>query len=187
MHELSSPPQEIVPIKELITVRKTAILASSGVGKTTLVGYLKTLYPQLIIADMDDYTSNVFDGTILNSLTGIEKFTYWCEGELLATQEVVRDKADLIFGLMNGQKSRDYLEEHGYTICILSLPEDQHRTRIDNRFKTTGRIVDINGCLEGQRHLESLGYTKIDANRKIEDIARDIITFISPMHCLINT
>lgn len=161
-------------------MKKLAILALSGVGKTTLVKYLQkdSRLKVMKIVDIDSFLPKDFDGNKLNSLKGKERAKYWNSAEINAAKAAVRAKVDIIFGLMVDKKIRNFLQGKGFTFVVLSLPEPVHKNRIRKRFEKTGKVVGIEESIKGQRRLQGLGYKLINAERSVGEVANDIVNEI---------
>jgi hypothetical protein len=158
--------------------RKLAIIAHSGVGKSALLERLRA-DPRLskkLVVDLDSVLPSWFDPVKADSLDEASSADYWFWAKMSATRLALRQKADIVAGLFAEGELRALLEEKGFSLVVLSVPERTHRARLDRRSKKRGREVkDAEKRLKGQRRLEGLGYELIDASRPVEEIADDVV------------
>jgi adenylate kinase family enzyme len=142
--------------------RRLAFLGSTGVGKTTVVNHL-VADPRLsahLIVDIDFFFSK--------SIPQEQK-------EAHAIRTVLAKEVDVVFGVMTDADLRALLAERGFSFVVLSLPESEHRARLAKRVAERGGLpMSFEASIFAQRHLESLGYESVDANRPVEEIARDM-------------
>jgi len=169
-----------------VRIRRLAVLAASGVGKTTLIQHLREdpRLDQAMIVDIDSFLplEMQYDRHKLNSVQPPRRAGYWNRAELYAVRSVLNKRLDVMFGVMGDPETREMLQSNGFSFAILSLPESVHRERLASRFapdgKATGKAKAIEQKIEEsveiQHRLESLGYDEIDASRDVERTARDI-------------
>lgn len=132
-----------------------------------------------LIVDLDSVLPDWFDPVKADSLDQATSADYWFWAKMSATRFALRQKADIVAGLFAEGELRALLEQKGYSLVVLAVPEAMHRERLDRRSKKRGREVkDTEKRLKGQRRLEGLGYDLIDANRPLEDIADDVVAKI---------
>jgi hypothetical protein len=157
---------------------KLAIIAHSGVGKSALLERLRA-DPRLsakLIVDLDSVLPTWFDPVKADSLDAESSADYWFWAKMSATRAALRQKADIVAGLFAEGELRDLLEEKGFSLVVLSVPEDMHRARLQNRSRVKGREVpDAERRVRGQRRLEGLGYELIDASKPVEEVADDVV------------
>lgn len=158
--------------------KKLAIIAHSGVGKTSLLERLQS-DPRLKgkrIIDLDLVMPKWFDRAKADSLDRESSADYWLWAKMSAAQAAVRQKADVVAGLFAEGKLRAFLEEKGFSLVVLSVPEPTHRERLNEQRKERGRkgTTEIDKSLAGQRRLEGLGYELIDTARPLEEVADDV-------------
>jgi GTPase SAR1 family protein len=157
---------------------KLAIIAHSGVGKSALLRQLRE-DPRLRtkqIVDLDTVLPAWFDPDKADSLDDESSADYWFWAKMSATRTALRQKADIVAGLFAEGELRALLEEKGFSLVVLSVPEHMHRARLENRTKVKGREVpDAERRVKGQRRLEGLGYELIDAGKPVEEVADDVV------------
>jgi hypothetical protein len=158
--------------------RKLAIIAHSGVGKSALLERLRA-DPRLrakLIVDLDSVLPKWFDPVMADSLDEASSADYWFWAKMSATRVAIRQKADIVAGLFAEGELRALLEEKGFSLVVLSVSEDAHRTRLERRSRKKGsEVKDAEKRLKGQRRLEGLGYELIDASRPVEEVADDVV------------
>jgi adenylate kinase family enzyme len=142
--------------------RRWAFLASTGVGKTTVVRHLLAdhrLAARLIV-DIDFF---------------FPKEVPQKEKENRAVRLVLEKEVDVVFGVMADPGIRAFLSERGFKFAVLSLPESVHRARLADRTgKARPMRMSVEESVAAQHHLERLGYETINANRRVEDLAMDV-------------
>jgi hypothetical protein len=165
-----------------VRVRRLAVLAASGVGKTTLIQRLREdpRLEQAIIVDIDSFLplEMQYDRNKLNSVKPPRRAGYWNRAELYAVQSVLKKRVDVMFGVMSDSQTRDLLATDGFSFAVLSVPERVHRERLAEQVSfdgATGPVEErIEGSLHIQRDLKSLGFESIDASGDLEKTARNI-------------
>jgi energy-coupling factor transporter ATP-binding protein EcfA2 len=162
--------------------KRLAIIAHSGVGKTSLLEHLRQ-DPRLtgkLVVDLDSVMPEWFDRAKADTLDRESSADYWLWAKMSATQAAIRQKADIVAGLFAEGKLRDLLEDKGYSLVALSVPESTHRERLDRQLEKRGRkgIEDVQKSLSGQKRLEGLGYELIDANRPVAQVADDVVKIV---------
>lgn len=97
------------------------------------------------------------------------------EKEDRAVGLVLEKEVDVVFGVMADPGIRAFLAERGFTFAVLSLPEPLHRARLATRAgKPRPSLMSAEESIAAQRHLEDLGYEMINANRRVEELAKDV-------------
>jgi hypothetical protein len=92
-----------------------------------------------------------------------------------AVRLVLDKEVDVVLGVMRDPGLRAFLAERGFTFTVLSLAEPVHRGRLAKRSgKPRQSLMGVEESLVVQRDLEGLGYETIDANRSVDELARDI-------------
>jgi hypothetical protein len=114
----------------------------------------------------------------LGALKGEEWADGWRRAERRAVETTIGKKVDALFGLMSTSSQRAVLEENGFELVVLSLPDSLHRQRMERRFWERGKVVNIDASTRRQRKLEGLGYVAIDASRPADVVADEIVTKI---------
>ncbi len=152
---------------------KIAIMAGSGVGKTSLIKELRDnkALTDLNIGDIDEYLP--FDE--MSGISPEEMPEYWDCFEMKAAEKAVNSGVNLIFGVMTSTDVQDYFRKKGYKLYALVVPKEVQLERIKKRETETGKRVNIKMSLAGNDLLLSSEYPKIDGNRPVREIARHII------------
>jgi hypothetical protein len=142
---------------------KLAIAASTGVGKTALIGYLQD-DPRLagrLVVDVDWYRRSKPQEP---------------SSETQALRALLKKKVDVLFGVMIDERIRSRLQRRGWSFMVLCLPEAVHRDRLAEAIGTGGRAgMSVEESIRVQRRLEGLGYRTLDAARSIDAVAADIV------------
>jgi broad-specificity NMP kinase len=165
---------------------KLAVIAAPGVGKATLSGRLRaqqavirdSRFKAKLILNSGPFIYRAPGAEKLGSLEGEEQADGWRRAELHAVKAAIDKKVDALFGLMSTGGHRAVLEENGFELVVLSLPDSLHRQRMERRFWERGKVVNIDASTRRQRKLESLGYTAIDASRPADVVADEIVAKI---------
>ena len=162
---------------------RLAVLAAPGVGKTALSRRLRaqlavirdSRFKAKLILDSEPFLRRAPGIRRLSELDGEERAETWRRAELHAVKAVLAKRVDALFGLMSTGSQRAVLEERGFELVVLSLPDALHRQRMERRFWERGKIVNIDASTRRQRKLESLGYRAIDASRPADVVADEIV------------
>jgi hypothetical protein len=162
---------------------KLAILAAPGVGKTSVSRRLRTQlavirdsrFKAKLILNSEPFLRRAPGIERLRALEGEERAVSWRQAELHAVKAVLGKRVDALFGLMSTGSQRAVLEENGFELVVLSLPDPLHRQRMERRFWERGKIVNIDASTRRQRKLEALGYGAIDASRPAKEVADEIV------------
>jgi hypothetical protein len=162
---------------------RLAVLAAPGVGKASLsrrlraqVGVIRdSRFKAKLILNSEPFLSRAPGIERLRALQGEERAESWRRAELHAVKAALGKRVDALFGLMSTSSQRAVLEENGFELVVLSLPDPLHRQRMERRFWERGKIVNIDASTRRQRKLEALGYGAIDASRPAKVVADEIV------------
>jgi adenylate kinase family enzyme len=165
---------------------KLAVLAAPGVGKATLSRRLRaqlavirdSRFKAKLILNSEPFLLRVPGVEKLGALEGEEWADGWRRAERRAVEATIGKKVDALFGLMSTSSQRAVLEENGFELVVLSLPDSLHRQRMERRFWERGKVVNIDASTRRQRKLEGLGYGAIDASRPADVVADEIVAKI---------
>lgn len=154
-------------------MKKIAIMAGSGVGKTSVIDELSRnpLLQNFKIGDIDTFLP--FEKIEGISPEDIPK--HWDSLELEAANKAVSSGVDIIFGVMTSKSVREFFEDRGYTLYALVVPQEIQLERIKKREKETGKKVNVPLSLSGNQQLMESKFPKIDGNREISEITADIV------------
>jgi hypothetical protein len=154
-------------------VTKTAIMAGSGVGKTSLIKKLRVRkeLENLVIGDIDEYLP--FDE--MNGISPEELPKPWDNFELKAANNAVKSNVNIIFGVMTSKNVQEFFESNGYKLYALTVPEEVQLERILKREQETGKKVNIEASLGGNKKLLGSAYPKIDGNKPMTEVVQYII------------
>jgi hypothetical protein len=95
--------------------------------------------------------------------------------ETKALRALLKKKVDALFGVMIDERTRARLQSRGWSFVVLSLPEAEHRRRLEEGIGTGRRAgMSVEESIGVQRRLEGLGYRAIDAGRAIDAVAADV-------------
>jgi hypothetical protein len=171
-------------IKTSTSGERFAILASWGVGKSALAQHLRNdaarndrEWSSRLIVDCSCFMPGDVARGELHAAQGAgdKSAQRWNRAERHAVRALMKRKVDVVGAVLHKRTRRALLEEKGFSIVVLSLPESMHRTRLAKRLRETGKVVNADDAVRMQRRLESFGYQTIDAGRGVREIADDVV------------
>lgn len=158
------------------------ITGSSGVGKSTIVPFLKKHLPEEF--DVHDFDEKLTKEVVMNGrlLDGwrMETTKYWID---LAVENLKLDKSTVVIGLIYPDEIKQLNMQIQYNLCLLDVSDEKIRERlIGKRFSSSQKITGLKQAtgqtpeefiLENRHLMEKLRNETRAVNGKIIDTTGD--------------